>query len=215
MTQYKPVPADYDRPWKEALSIYFESCLSFFFTPIHSHINWNQPYRSLDKELEELVRDSDIGTRFPDKLFEVQLLNGKSQWILIHVEVQSQYDADFTERIYRYNSRAFDKYNKPVVSVAILGDDNPNWRPSAYSYSLDGYRFNLEFPTVKLLDYQNQWEMLETIDNPLAMMVMAHLKTQATTDNMEERQQAKRLLFRFLLSRGYSREQVCESISVC
>jgi 16S rRNA C967 or C1407 C5-methylase (RsmB/RsmF family) len=40
------------------------------------------------------------------------------------------------------------------------------------------------------------------------MMVMAHLKTQATSANMEERQQWKRVLFRLLLSKGYSREQV-------
>lgn len=39
-------------------------------------------------------------------------------------------------------------------------------------------------------------------------MVMAHLKTQATSANMEERQQWKRVLFRLLLSKGYSREQV-------
>lgn len=208
MPIYEPVAADYDQPWKEALTIYFESFLGLFFPEIHDSIDWSQPYRCLDKELEELVRDSEIGTRFPDKLFEVKLLNGQTQWILIHVEVQSQYDVEFTERIYRYNYRAFDKYNKPVVSVAILGDDRPNWRPSAYSYSLDGYRLLLEFPTVKLLDYQNQWESLEASDNPFAMMVMAHLKTQATSANMEERQQWKRLLFRLLLSKGYSREQV-------
>ncbi len=202
------VQADYDRPWKEALSLYFERFLAFFFPGLHATIDWNQPYLSLDNELSELVRDSDIGTQFPDKLFEVQLITGKPVRIMIHVEVQSQYDADFNERIYRYNYRAFDKYEKPVVSVAILGDDRPAWRPCVYEYTLDRYRLKLEFPTAKLLDYESQWQMLEADDNPFALMVMAHLKTQATTSNMETRKQWKWTLVRFLLSRGYTREQV-------
>ncbi|MCT7959725.1 DUF4351 domain-containing protein [Laspinema sp. D1] len=205
---YPSVPADYDKPWKEALSLYFEQFLSFFFPELHDQIDWTVPYRSLEKELMELVRDSDVGTQFPDKLFEVKLINQQTVWILIHVEVQSQTDPEFNQRVYRYNYRAFDKYNKPVVSLAILGDDSPSWRPTEYSYSLDGYRLRMEFPTVKLLDYESQWEALESEENPFALMVRAHLKTQATNGKMTERQQWKWTLIRSLFEKGYTRDQM-------
>ncbi|MCA2626998.1 MULTISPECIES: hypothetical protein [unclassified Microcystis] len=32
------------------------------------------------------------------------------------------------------NYRAFDLYQKPVISLAILGDERVNWRPDSYNY---------------------------------------------------------------------------------
>jgi hypothetical protein len=179
--------AKYDEPWKEAIRTYLEPLFAFFFADIHAQIDWSHPYRVLDKELSELVGGSETGTQVSDLLFEVKLLTGQPAWILIHVEVQSPYESGFPERIYRYNYRAFDKYSQPVVSVAILGDERPWWRPQSYGYSLGSYRLSLEFPTVKLLDYQQRWPELEASSNPFAIMVMAHLKTKATTGDFPER----------------------------
>ncbi|MGL5196926.1 MAG: hypothetical protein ACRC8Y_25330, partial [Chroococcales cyanobacterium] len=110
--------------------------------------------------------------------------------------------------IYRYNYRAFDQYDKPVVSLAILGDEHPTWRPNEYAYTLGEYQLKLHFPIVKLLDYQTRWEELESEQNPFALMVMAHLKTQATKGKMDERKQWKWILIRSLFERGYSRKEV-------
>jgi hypothetical protein len=40
----------------------------------------------------------------------------EEMWILIHIEVQSQYDSQFTLRMYIYNYRIFDLYGQKVVS---------------------------------------------------------------------------------------------------
>ena len=202
------ITADYDEPWKEAIGQYLEQFLIFFFPKIHAKIDWRSPYRSLEKELSELVGNSETGKRFPDKLFEVKLLTKKTVWVLIHVEVQSQYESDFSERIYVYNYRAFDKYRKRVISLAILGDDNPDWRPHSYTSTLGNYKLSLKFPTVKLLDYEPRWSELLESDNPFAIMVMAHLKTKATTRDFLERKQWKWTVVRTLLSKGYSRDEV-------
>jgi hypothetical protein len=66
----------------------------------------------------------------------------------------------------------------------------------------------MEFPTVKLLDYESRWEALESEENPFALMVRAHLKTQATTGKMAERQQWKWTLIRSLFEKGYTRDQM-------
>ena len=64
---------------------------------------------------------------------------------MVHVEVQSQYDQEFSQRMFIYNYRAFDLYQKPVISLAILGDETKSWRPSYYQYGLGNSQliFNL------------------------------------------------------------------------
>ena len=202
------VKAEYDEPWKEAIETYFPLFMQFFFPAIYREIDWQEPYVSLSQDLPEIVGESETGDTISDRLFQVKLLDGNSLWILIHVEVQSQYQAQFAQRIYIYNYRAFDKYKIPAVSVAILGDEFPSWRPQSYAYSLDGYELSLKFPTVKLLDYEPRWNELEASDNPFAILVMAHLKTKATSQKFRERKQWKWTVVRALVSKGYSRDEV-------
>ncbi|WP_242044508.1 hypothetical protein [Anabaena azotica] len=104
----------------------------------------------------------------------------------------------------------FDRHKQRVISLAVLADEQANWRPSNYSYQLGGCRVSLEFPIAKLLDYEATWETLEQTTNPFGIIVMAHLKTKATQRNPENRLQWKLSLVRRLFERGYSREDVQE-----
>ena len=54
---------EYDSPWKEALDQYFERFLAFFFPEAHVAIDWSRRYESLDKELQQIVSDSELGLR--------------------------------------------------------------------------------------------------------------------------------------------------------
>ncbi|NEN88475.1 MAG: hypothetical protein F6K48_05865 [Okeania sp. SIO3H1] len=195
--------ANYDEPWKAAISEYLPSFFSFFYPEIHNKINWKKPPISLDKELEQITASATTEKRYADKLFQVWLLDDQEIWILIHIEVQSQYDREFSQRMFIYNYRAFDLYNKPVISLAILGDENPSWRPSYYEYGLEKSHMRLDFSIVKLLDYE--WQELSANNNVFAMMVMAHLKTKSTTSNLTEREEWKWLLVRSLYEKGLSK----------
>jgi hypothetical protein len=97
--------SEYDSPWKEALESFFRDFLAFFFARVHAAVDWSRGYEALDKELLQIVRDAAVGRRFADKLFKVWLLNGQEAWILIHVEVQSQRDDGFAERMFVYHYR--------------------------------------------------------------------------------------------------------------
>jgi hypothetical protein len=44
-----------------------------------------------NKELQQITASSETKKRFADKLYRVWLLDGQEVWILIHIEVQSQY----------------------------------------------------------------------------------------------------------------------------
>ena len=213
MTTNEP-NANYDEPWKEALGEYFEDFLQFFFPQVHNLIDLSKPPKSLDKELQQITASSDSTLRFADKLFQVWQKNNQETWILIHIEVQSQEESDFSKRMYIYNYRAFDLYEKPVVSLAVLGDERKNWRPSAYGYALGGCEVSLKFPIAKLVDYEAQWQDLETSTNPFAVIVMAHLKTKATTGKPEEREQSKWNIVRGLYDRGFERAEIIKLFQV-
>ena len=199
---------DYDSPWKEVIELYFPRFLEFFFPLAYAEIDWTRPHEFLDTELQQLEPDAEIGKRLVDKVAKVWLLDGEEAWVLVHVEVQGQYDSQFAKRMYTYNYRLFDRHQQQVISLAVLADEEANWRPSSYSYQLGGCRVSLEFPVAKLLDYEAQWETLEQTTNPFGVVMMAHLKTKATHRNPESRLQWKLSLTRRLYERGYTREDI-------
>ena len=202
--------ADYDNPWKEALSLYFPAFMAFFFPEIGEGIDWSRGYEFLDKEFQQIVRDADTGSREADKLVKVWRLNGEETWLLIHIEVQSQVQFIFPERMYVYNYRIFDMYRQQVVSLAVLADDQKSWRPQAYSYENWGCQVLLRFPTVKLLDYQSRSEQLAKNTNPFAIIVAAHLATQQTKKDLEARYRGKFTIAKSLYQRGYGKQDILE-----
>jgi hypothetical protein len=197
-----------DSPWKEALDRFFEAFMAFFFSRIHADIDWPRGYEMLDKELQPIVRRAAHGRRYVDKLVKVYLKDGQERWILIHIEVQARKEGDFPRRIYVYNHRLFDRYGREVISLAILADDDPNWRPRRYEYARWDFRTLTEFPVVKLLDYAAEYEELEANPNPFAVVVLAHLKAMETRRSPAERYAWKVRLVKGLYARGMDSEDV-------
>src|SRR5262245_12470271 len=91
--------SDLDSPWKDALETYFQEFVAFFFPQVHAAIDWARGYEFLDKELQQVVRDAELGRRFADKLVKVWRKSGTEQWVLIHIEVQGQPEVDFGKRM--------------------------------------------------------------------------------------------------------------------
>ena len=189
---------------------YFPAFMAFFFSQAHADIDWERGYSFLDKELEKVVRDAELGKRLADKLVQVWRQGGEAEYILAHIEVQGQKKSDFPERMYVYNYRIYDRYRHPVASLAVLADEEERWRPAKYSYELWGSRTGLWFPVVKLLDYRERWQELEASDNPFATVVMAHIKAKETAHNSDERYRWKLYLIRRLYERGYRKEDILE-----
>jgi hypothetical protein len=200
--------ADYDNPWKLMLESYFREFVAFFFPQVHDQIDWERQYESLDKEFQQVVRDAELGKRLVDKLFKVWLRSGEEIWVLAHIEIQNQPETGFSERVYVYNYRIYDRYRQRVASLALLTDERASWRPSQFGYELFGCQVQFQFPIVKLLDYKEQWQALEESRNPFAIVVMAHLKTQETRDNGVERKAWKFSLIKRLYEKGYQKQDV-------
>jgi hypothetical protein len=198
----------FDSPWKEILEVYFEDFMLFFFPLVHAEIDWSRGYDFLDQELAQVVRDAELGKRLADKLVKVWKLNGEETWVLVHIEIQSQKESRFGERMFVYYYRLRDKYDLPIASLAILGDEWETWRPEPFETELWGCEVSFRFPIIKLLDYMPRWAELEASENPFAIVVMAHLKTKETRNDAVARKEWKFRLTRMLYERGYERQDI-------
>ncbi|GAK49347.1 hypothetical protein U14_00569 [Candidatus Moduliflexus flocculans] len=201
--------ADYDSPWKEMIEGYFLEFMTFFFPEIAADIDWDLGYEFLDKELQQVARDAEMGRRIADKLVKVRRNGSRSDlWVFIHIEVQGTHEIAFEERMYVYNYRLFDCYHQPICSLAVLADERQSWKPTRFQYDIWGCQAGLTFPVVKLIEYHAQ--DLETHPNMFALATLAYLKTLDTKKQPEQRYEWKFRLYRVLYDRGYERQDILE-----
>ena len=200
--------AEYDSPWKNILEDFLQAFMEFCLPNVAKEIDWSKPIASLDKELTNATRGQKIGTRYVDKLFSVHLKNGTKACLHIHIDVQAQPTDDFPERMFIYRYRLFDDLDGPILSVAILADDDPEWRPTYYEHVSWNNRIYFEFETVKLLDYAIQKTLLLNHSNPFAIVIWAHLQALKTKKNPHERLRSRLHITRALLARGFDKEYI-------
>jgi hypothetical protein len=191
--------------------VYLRDCLALLFPAVEAGIDWSRPHTFLDTELQQIVRDADLGMRRADRLVQVWLPDGEDAWLLIHMEVQSRQEQGFAKRMFVYYYRIVDDYNREVISLAVLADERPRWRPRSYRSIRFGSGVRYNFLVAKLTDWRSRRAELEASDNPFATVVLAHLAAQDTRGDANSRERAKLHLIRRLYERGYSRERV----SVC
>ena len=206
---------EYDPAWKSVIKRLFQYFLEFFFPDIYQAIDFTKEIHFLDKELSEIDPDSNVGDRIADVLVKVRLKNGSTTYlfIIIHIEVQGERRTNFMERMFIYFYRAFDKERTkkvPVISAAILTDDDEKYRPDEYSFKLLGFELRMRIPIVKTIDYKLKKELiekLETSKNPMVMVVKAQLKSHEVkhADNDTKFEVTKELI-RQCYKNGYSRE---------
>ncbi|MGD0466204.1 MAG: hypothetical protein ABSA84_05860 [Gammaproteobacteria bacterium] len=196
-----------DLPWKYILSLYFKPFMELCWQKRATEINWNKKPRFLDKELIKITKDAATGNRVIDKLIEVELIDGNRCCILIHLEVQSTKQADFSKRMFVYRYRLRDVYEKPIASMALLLDDDPSWRPCSYSESLWDSEITMRFPIIKLIDYNEQIQGLEQSTNPFAIIILAQL-TALKKQEIELKLTQKLQITRKLYTLNFSKKEV-------
>jgi hypothetical protein len=180
----KPRTADdYDSPWKDALQLFLQAFVEFYFADIGGDIDWSRGYESLDKELHKIARRAKIGKRLADKLFKVWLKDGGERWLLIHVEVQIEFDKDFAERMFHYNVAAYQMYNRAVIGLAALCDGQPDWRPTSFHFGMWGCKTEVRFRIAKLIDYAREEPKLEVCTNPFGPITLATCKAIETRND--------------------------------
>ncbi|MFN3689784.1 MAG: cytosolic protein, partial [Fimbriimonadales bacterium] len=191
---------DFDAWWKLFLSRFLQEFLQLAAPELWALIDWERGVQLLDKELLPPRLRRGRQRLFVDCLFQVYLKTGEMQLLLIHIEVQARSQKIFPERMFRYFARLYVEYGLPIVSVAVLVDANPRWRPTRFEYALGGTRLEFEFLTIKLTDFDPT--ALEQTDNPAALLLLAFLRARETANDMQMRFEVRKQLAILARERG-------------
>jgi hypothetical protein len=202
--------ADYDNPWKNSLELYFRDFMEFCLPQIAEQINWSKGYESLDKELITITRDAKTGKRIADKLIKVWKKDGHETLILCHLEVDGKPAGKLPQRMMIYRYRIYDSRRLPIISIAILIDDNPHWRVDHYREECFGTYQEVGYIIVKLLDYQSRRQELEAMNNRFAIVILAQLTALETKHDSNTRLRTKTALTRLLFDKGFTKKDILQ-----
>ena len=166
-----------DYLWKSVLEEVFVDFLRFMHPNADEIFDFEKEPDFLDKELEQLFppdeTEDEFSVKIVDKLAKVYTRDGKEEWVLIHCEVQGEYDPGFPLRMYTYFARIFDKYGKRISAYAILTEPYLIERPNSYTTEFLGTKLEYHYNIYKIAR-QNEAELLQS-NNPFAMIVLTVL----------------------------------------
>jgi hypothetical protein len=171
-----------------------------FWPDVPAEVDLDKGWTSLEQELQKLTPDSSSGLLRVDKLFEM-VAKGSGDPRFAHFEAQMTRDLELPWRMFKYGRRAGEHFNQPVSRFAILGDDDPQWRPASYREGVLGCEDVFTFRVVKLSEWRGRMVELESGDNLFGLFLCAHLETMATRGDVSQRQDAKFRILANLLSR--------------
>ena len=95
--------------WKGIIEDCFPDLMAFFYPEALHSLDLGE-FEFLDKELHQLFPESTDSRRYADKLVKIRKKDGDEQWQLIHIEVQGYKDETFSERMFRYFYRIYDRF---------------------------------------------------------------------------------------------------------
>src|SRR5262249_10264906 len=155
---------------------------------------------------------SEAPGRIADRLIRA-FARGSGDPRYFHLEVQGKKEPGFRRRIHLCNLRAEERFNAHVVSMVLLTDNSPKWRPRCYvagqfpvlprpeaeqqapcpGRKKRRVRYlderGLRFLTVKLIDFRGKEAELEALDNLMGLFVVGHLEALRTRRDPEAREE--------------------------
>jgi len=197
-TPKKDQNIDHDTRWKDIIEKLFEDFVAFFMPDLFVEIDFARKPEFLKQELHTILAvPEQEGTKITDSLVKLYLKNGKEQWILIHIEVQGTHETAFSERMFTYYYRIFDKFQiKQITSIAVfIGEavpKNHNQFTNKYFGTEVSYKYNSYI--VKKQEEAVLWKS----KNPFAIAVLAALHIIKTKRNSDDRLKLKIKLTNFV-----------------
>lgn len=111
--------------------------------------------------------------------------------VIIHIEPQSYKQDDFHERMYHYFSLLYNKYQKPIVPIAVFSYEE-NWEKNQYTMEFPFFHV-LSFNYMTLHLRKKNWKDYINSNNPAVAALMSEM---GYTD--KERVQVKKEFLRMM-----------------
>ncbi|RDW17535.1 transposase [Oceanobacillus arenosus] len=159
----------HDQLSKEIINTFFKEFLEAFFPNVHDNIDFHA-IKPLSEEVYTNVLKGK--TRRLDIVIETTLKNTEVV-VIVHVEPQSYKQDDFHERMYHYFSMLYNKYQKPIVPIAVF-TYKENWEKSQYTMELPFFHV-LTFNYMTLHLRKKNWREYIQSDNPAAAALMSQM----------------------------------------
>lgn len=180
---------DHDRLFKKLLTTFFVEFVELFLPEVSSYLE-RQSVKFLDKEV---FTDVTSGDRYEADLVVRAQFRGQESFFLIHTEHQARAEANFSQRMFRYFARLYEKFALPVYPVVLFSYDAPR-RPEPTSH-------RVEFPDKVVLEFNYSviqlnrlnWRDFLRQQNPVASALMAKMNI-APEDRPRVKSECLRLL---------------------
>ncbi len=161
----------------------------------------------MQQELFQEIIDEKKGRRYADQVVKVRLKNGNERWIIVHIEIQGDDDTDFSERMFRYFYRLYDRHKEKIVALAVITSPTQTKKPQHFHYSYFGTTLHYKYTNRKIFDYDER--ELEQSNKLFSKIVLATQYMHKTKSNADKRFAFKRKLMREIFrNKAYSREAV-------
>jgi len=161
---------DHDRLFKELLSAFFHEFLELFFPKLNRLIDPG----SFNFLQQELFSDITVGEKHVVDLLVETRLQGTKGIILIHIEHQARSEKDFSERMFIYFSRLWQKFRCPILPVAIFSQEEESVQDGILEMKLpvlEVLRFAYYPVVLKNLDWREYLQQ----DNPVAAALLSKM----------------------------------------
>ena len=193
---------DKDGIWKDAIKRYLPLLLRRTMPQLYNDVDFSQEVKFLDKELQDTIQvtlaKEHNSAKFIDSLVELPLKSGKSQWILLHIEVQGTGGEDISYRMMLYCCMIFAHYRRMPVALAILTDKRPSDEtPGKFEFSEYGTKLLYKYNLFEVYDQED--EKLLNSDNPFDSFIYAAKKY---SDYMSRENQTIKLEYLLKISRN-------------
>ncbi len=200
--------------WKGLLEDVFADFLELLYPDVWSVLDKQRGFTFLEQELEQVFPpgDDQFSPKVVDKLVRAYTLEGREEWILIHIEVQHQYRRNFSERMFVYFFRLFDKYRKKITAFAVFTEVSPKERPDSYETSFMGTSLQYRFNTYKIAAQDE--EVLAASDNLFALLVLVAKRSLWVSRIADPKERDRHLyeikieLAKLLLFRNIAKEKI-------
>jgi hypothetical protein len=200
----------FDLLWKAGIEEMPTEAISSLMRKQAHLIDFTRPPEFLDKELRAIINSNKKkldSNNHADFLVRVWMKDGQEQWILIHIEVQSQpqFDGKFEERMYLYYVRIKQKYKCAVASLAVLADGSKKFKPKLYQESCLDTHLSFAFPYLKIMDLDA--DELRKSENPFDVVLLCvHLALKAGKKGLKSLD-LKLQIVRHLFAKGFSAQE--------